>query len=619
MRRDYQLEKRKYIIALGAVALVLIFIVRLFQLQVLSEEYKVYADSNAFSRKTIYPSRGMIYDRNGELLVYNQPAYDLMLVMREVKPFDTLSLCQTLEITKEALEERIRNLKNKKLNPAYSSYTPQPFFTQLSAQEYGLIQEKLYQFPGFFVQNRTIRQYGFNTAPHILGNVREVSRADINNDAFYHPGDYTGDLGVEKSYEKFLRGEKGVEVLLRDAHGRIKGRYEGGKYDKKPVTGKNLHLTLDVHLQQYAESLMVDKIGAVVAIEPKTGEILAMVSSPSFDPSKLVGRERGKNYLKLTRDPLRPLFDRAISATYPPGSTFKTTQGLMFLQEGTVNDHTRYGCSNGYVVGRFKLGCHPHPSPISLAPALATSCNAYFCAGFRQMIDNRKRYPSIQEAFDTWRDYMVSMGFGYRLGIDLPSENRGFIPNANYYNKVFGTPRWRSLNIVSIAIGQGEVLSTPLQIANLGATIANRGVYYAPHVVKTVEDHPLDTKYNERHATMVDQRHYDLITEGMRDAVTGGTCRIGAIPGVDLCGKTGTAQNPHGKDHSVFMGFAPANDPQIAIAVYVENAGFGATYGVPIGSLVIEKYLTDSISDSRKWLEQRMLESSTLLPNQRIN
>ncbi|MEG1903972.1 MAG: penicillin-binding transpeptidase domain-containing protein, partial [Bacteroidales bacterium] len=383
MRKNYQLEKRKFIIGGGACLLVLIYIIRLFNLQVLSDEYKAYADSNAFLKKTIYPSRGMIYDRNGELLVFNQPAYDLMMVMREVQPFDTLDLCNTLHITKEQFDKRIGEIRNRRLNPGYSSYTPQTFMSQLSGQDYGLLQEKLYKYPGFYIQNRTIRQYNYFTAPHILGNVREVSRRDMERDTYYQRGDYTGDLGVEKSYETYLRGEKGVEILLRDAHGRVKGKYENGAYDKSPESGKNLTLSIDVELQQYAELLMQNKIGAVVAIEPATGEILAMVSAPTFNPAELVGRERGKNYLNLTKDPYKPLYDRAISAAYPPGSTFKPTQGLIGLQEGVITTSTQYGCSHGYVVGRFKLGCHAHAAPIALVPALATSCNAYFCAEFR--------------------------------------------------------------------------------------------------------------------------------------------------------------------------------------------------------------------------------------------
>lgn len=613
MRKNYELEKRKYIIGGGISLIILIYVIRLFTLQVLDSDYKTFADSNAFLKKTLYPSRGMIYDRKGELLVYNQPAYDLMMVMREVQPFDTLELCNTLNITKEQFDKRIQDIRNRRLNPGYSSYTPQTFMNQLSGKDYGVLQEKLYKFPGFYIQNRTIRQYSFLTAPHILGNIREVSRRDIENDDYYQRGDYTGDLGVEKSYEAYLRGQKGVEILLRDAHGRVKGRYEDGAFDKAPVSGRNLKLSIDVELQQYAELLMQNKIGAVVAIEPETGEILAMVSSPTYNPAELVGRERGKNYLKLTKDPYKPLYDRAISAAYPPGSTFKPTQGLIGLQEGIIDEHTAIGCSGGYVVGRFRLGCHPHPSPLSLAPSLATSCNAYFCAVFRMMVDNRKKYPNIQEGFDQWKDYLVSMGYGYKTGVDLPSESRGFIPNSNYYNKAFKTDRWKSLNVVSIAIGQGEVLATPLQIANLSATIANRGYYVTPHVVKEIQDTILPEELTKHHYPMVDRRHYEEVVNGMAMAVTGGTCRIGAIPGIPSAGKTGTAQNPHGKDHSAFMGFAPLDNPKIAIAVYVENAGFGATYAVPIGSLIMEKYLKGSITPERLWMEERMVNANTMI------
>ncbi len=613
MRKNYELEKRKYIIGGGVCVILIIYIIRLFTLQVLDNDYKMFADSNAFLKKTLYPSRGMIYDRKGELLVYNQPAYDLMMVMREVKPFDTLDICTTLNITKEQFDKRISDIKNRRLNPGYSSYTPQTFISQLSGQDYGVLQEKLYKFPGFYIQNRTIRQYAFLTAPHILGNIREVSRRDIENDDYYQRGDYTGDLGVEKSYESYLRGEKGVEILLRDAHGRVKGKYEDGAYDVAPVSGKNLTLSIDVELQQYAELLMQNKIGALVAIEPATGEVLAMVSSPAYNPADLVGRERGKNYLKLTKDPYKPLYDRAISASYPPGSTFKATQALMALQEGVITESTQIGCSHGYVVGGFRLGCHPHPSPLPIIPALATSCNAFFCSTFRTMIDNRKKYPTIQEGFDHWKDYLVSMGYGYKTGIDLPSESRGFIPNSKYYNKNFRTERWKSLNIVSVAIGQGEVLSTPLQIANLAATIANGGYFIPPHVVKEIQDTPLPEEYVTKKFTMVDRKYYDIVAQGMAAAVTGGTCRIGAIPGIVSAGKTGTAQNPHGKDHSVFMGYAPLENPRIAIAVYVENAGFGATYGVPIGSLVMEKYLKGHIAPERQWLEDRMVTSNTMI------
>ena len=594
-------------------AIVAIYVVRLFSLQVGNNDYKRYADSNAFQRKMLYPSRGFIYDRNGELLVYNQPAYDVMMIPREMRNLDTLDFCNTLGITIEQFEQYIADMKNKRKNPGYSTYTPQVFMTQLSARDYGRLQEKLYRYPGCYIQNRVLRQYSRPVAANVLGNIREVSPSDIERDDYYRRGDYTGDLGVEKSFEEVLRGVKGEEILLRDAHGRIKGKYEDGRYDVQPISGRNITLSIDADLQAYGEKLMQGKTGAVVAIEPATGEILALVSSPTYDPSILVGRERGKNYAKLTRDPANPLFDRAIMAMYPPGSTFKPTQGLIFLEEGIITPETNYPCTGGFVVGGLRVGCHGHPSPLPLIPSLATSCNAYYCYGLRSMLDNRRRYESTSEAFEIWKNHLVSMGYGYRLGIDLPGEKRGFLPNSKYYDKFYGENRWRALTIISIAIGQGEILATPLQIANLAATIANRGYFYTPHVVKAIQDSVIDTTYTERRYPTIDSHYYDYIVEGMRAAVTGGTCRTANLPDIEVCGKTGTAQNPHGRDHSAFMGFAPMDNPQIAIAVYVENAGFGATYGVPIGSLMMEYYLKGEITDpARKDLEQRMFNSKVV-------
>ncbi len=600
-------------IAGAVLAIVAIYVVRLFSLQVGNNDYKRYADSNAFQRKMLYPSRGFIYDRNGELLVYNQPAYDVMMIPREMRNLDTLDFCNTLGITIEQFEQYIADMKNKRKNPGYSTYTPQVFMTQLSARDYGRLQEKLYRYPGCYIQNRVLRQYSRPVAANVLGNIREVSPSDIERDDYYRRGDYTGDLGVEKSFEEVLRGVKGEEILLRDAHGRIKGKYEDGRYDVQPISGRNITLSIDADLQAYGEKLMQGKTGAVVAIEPATGEILALVSSPTYDPSILVGRERGKNYAKLTRDPANPLFDRAIMAMYPPGSTFKPTQGLIFLEEGIITPETNYPCTGGFVVGGLRVGCHGHPSPLPLIPSLATSCNAYYCYGLRSMLDNRRRYESTSEAFEIWKNHLVSMGYGYRLGIDLPGEKRGFLPNSKYYDKFYGENRWRALTIISIAIGQGEILATPLQIANLAATIANRGYFYTPHIVKAIQDSVIDTTYTERRYPTIDSHYYDYIVEGMRAAVTGGTCRTANLPDIEVCGKTGTAQNPHGRDHSAFMGFAPMDNPQIAIAVYVENAGFGATYGVPIGSLMMEYYLKGEITDpARKDLEQRMFNSKVV-------
>ena len=594
MKRDFNLEKRKYILGGSVVIVVLIYLIRLFSLQIMSEDYKKNADSNAFLNKVQYPSRGVMYDRNDKLLVYNQPAYDVTLVMNEIENLDTLDLCKTLNITVDYFKRRISEMKDRRSNPGYSRYTPQVFMTQLSAEECGVFQEKLFKFSGFYIQRRIIRQYTYNAAAHVLGDIAEVSKKDIAEDDYYVRGDFIGKQGVERSYEKVLRGEKGVEILLRDARGRIQGRYMNGELDKTPVAGKNLKLGIDIDLQMLAERLLEGKIGSVVAIEPSTGEILCMASAPTFDPRLMVGRQRGKNHLDLARDSWKPLLNRSIMGQFPPGSTFKTTQGLTFLEEGIITPETAYSCYGGFVHSGLRVGCHAHPSPLPLVPAIATSCNGYFCWGLYHMIGARKKYGSVQNAMATWRDYMVSMGFGYPLGVDLPGEKRGMIPNDKYYDKNY-RGSWNGLTIISIAIGQGEVTATPLQIANLGATIANRGYFITPHVVKEIEDGEMESQFSEKRYTKVRKEHYETVVQGMRAAVTGGTCRAANIPGLDVCGKTGTAQN-RGKDHSAFMGFAPMDNPQIAVAVYVENGGWGATYGVPIGALIMEKYLKGTLS-----------------------
>ena len=614
MQHNFELEKRRFVIGGLFLAILLIYLVRLFLLQVVEEKYKVMANDNAFLTRTMYPARGQIFDRNGKLLVTNEPAYDLVVTMRSVKDLDTLDFCKTLSITREIFDQRMREIKDRSKNPGYSSYTQQTFATQLSGQDYGALQTRLYKYAGFEIRPRTIRQYKVSIAPHILGNIREVNLKDMQKDSYYQRGDYTGDLGVEKSYESYLRGVKGKQILLRDAHGRIKGHFEDGKYDSSPVPGRDLTLSIDADLQAYAESLMVNKIGAVVAIQPSTGEILCMVSSPTFDPSLLVGRQRGKNYKALTANPYKPLFDRAVSASYPPGSTFKPTQGLIGLQDGAITPQTLLHCNGGFRMGNFRMGCHDGVAAWTIVPAIATSCNGYFGWCLVNILNNKK-YKNIQESFTAWKDYMVSMGYGYKLGVDIPGETRGFIPNAAYYNKGFRTDKWKPINVISISIGQGEILATPLQIANLAATIANRGHYYVPHVIHAIQDTIVPDTFRIQQKTMIEPRWYDWIVEGMRAAAVSGTVRrTGNMDpeGIILCGKTGTAQNPHGTDHSVFMGFAPQENPEIAICCYVENGGFGATYGVPIGTLVIEKYLNGKISDRRKYLEESMLNSSTM-------
>lgn len=595
MAKDYRFEKRKFMVGGIAVSIVLIYLVRLFFLQISTDDYKKNADSNAFLKKIQYPSRGAIYDRYGKLLVFNQPAYDIKVVPREVENLDTLDLCSSLYITPEQFKRTMEEMKDRRRNPGYSKYTEQLFMSQLSAEECSVFQEKLFKFRGFYVQRRTIRQYAYNAAAHALGDIGEVSAKDIEADSYYIGGDYIGKLGIESSYEKHLRGEKGVEVLLRDAHGRIQGHYMDGKYDRRAVPGRDLTLGLDVDLQLLGERLLKNKIGSIVAIEPETGDILCLVSSPNYDPHLMIGRQRGRNHVMLQRDKQKPLLNRALMGVYPPGSTFKPAQGLTFLQEGIIQSSTTFPCSHGFHYGRLTVGCHAHPSPLPLIPAIATSCNSYFCWGLFRMFGDKK-YGRPQNAITVWKDHMVAQGFGYKLGVDLPGEKRGLIPNAQYYDKAY-RGHWNGLTVISIAIGQGEILATPLQIANLSATIANRGYFVTPHLVKAIKGAPLDSLYRAKRFTGIDREHYEKIVAGMRAAVTGGTCRMAGtiLPGVEICGKTGTAQN-RGHDHSAFMGFAPMHKPKIAIAVYVENGGFGAVYGVPIGTLMMEQYLNKKLS-----------------------
>ena len=608
--KDYNLEKRRYVIAGVAIVIVVIYIIRLFTLQLLSDDYKKNADSNAFLKKIDYPSRGIITDRHGKLMVYNQPAYDIMVVMNEQKNrIDTLEFCEALGITKDFFKVRMAEIKDRNKNPGYSRFTQQLFMSQLSDKEFSVFQEKMYRFPGFYVQKRSIRQYQYPYAAHVLGDVAEVSPSDIEGDDYYQAGDYIGKLGVERSYEKQLRGQKGVQILLRDVHGKVQGSYQNGELDTKPIPGKNLTLSIDLDLQALGERLLQGKIGSIVAIEPSTGEVLCMVSSPTYDPRWMVGKKRGKVHHALQRNQWKPLLNRSIMGQYPPGSTFKTTQALTYLSEGIISPSTPFACHRGFYYRGLHVGCHGHASPLSLVPAISTSCNAYFCWGLYYMIGNRRKYKNVQTAMDTWRDYMVSMGFGYKLGIDLPSEKRGLIPNSAFYDKAYHGS-WNGLTIISISIGQGEVNLTPLQIANLGATIANRGYYHVPHVVRKVQGEPLDTLFTRRHYTKANKRAYDYVVAGMRSAVERGTCRAANRADYAVCGKTGTAQN-RGHDHSVFMGFAPMNNPKIAIAVYVENGGFGADFGVPIGSLMMEQYIKGSLSPASE-------EKAKTMQNRRI-
>ena len=599
MRNDY--SQRRFIIGGAAIFIVIVYSLRLLMLQVMSDKYRKAADTNAVLQQTEYPARGAIFDRNGKLLVYNKPSYDVMVVMDEAREhLDTLALCEALGITRQYFDKRMADIKDRNKNPGYSSFTMQVFMTQLDEQDFAVFREKIFRFPGFYTQKRTLRQYQYPYGAHVLGDVAEVSQGDIENDDYYVKGDYIGKLGVERSYEKVLRGEKGIQLLLRDAHGRVQGHLQNGKYDRRPVPGKNITLAIDVDLQALGERMMEGKIGAIVAIEPKTGEVLCMVSSPTYDPRILTGRKRGKNHLALQRNVWKPLLNRSIMGQYPPGSTFKTSQALTFLTEGIITPETSYPCAHGFSFKGLHVGCHGHAAPLPVVPALSTSCNSFFCWGLYYMIGNRKKYGKPLVAMNVWRDYMVSMGFGYRTGIDLPGEKRGLIPNGDYYDHAY-KGSWNGLTIISISIGQGEVNLTPLQIANLGATIANRGYWVTPHVVKSIQGGQIDTTYTKKHYTKASRAAYDVVVKGMRASATGGTCHaLSRYPYV-ACGKTGTAQN-RGRDHSVFMGFAPMDNPKIAIAVYVENGGFGADLGVPIGAVMMEQYLTGKLSAaSQAW------------------
>lgn len=584
---------RKYILGGIAVAVVIIYLIRLFSLQLMSDDYKKNADSNAFRKEIQYPSRGLILDRKGRLLVYNESSYNIMVVMNDQRGIDTLDFCQTVGITKDFYIKRMDEIKSK---ISYSRYTPQLFMSQIPAEEFSVFREKLFRFKGFSVEKRSVRHYTTGLGAHLLGDVGEVNDKDIANDDYYQSGDFIGKLGVERSYEKELRGEKGMRIMLRDVHGRTQGHYQNGKYDKAPVPGKDVTLSIDLDLQALAERLLEGKLGAIVAIEPSTGQILCMASSPTYDPRLTVGRNRGKYHQQLSRDPMRPLLNRAIMGTYPPGSTFKITQALMGLQEGSITPEIAFPCHHGFNYKGLHLGCHGHASPINLVPAIGTSCNAYFCWNLYRMFSNKRKYGSVQNAMNCWKDHMVDMGFGYKLGIDLPGESRGMIPNANYYDDHY-RKSWNALTVISISIGQGEVTATPLQIANLAATVANRGHYYVPHIVRSIRGGQIDSLYTHPHHTTINPRWYDYAVAGMRKTVLSGTCHAANIPGIEVCGKTGTAQN-RGHDHSAFMGFAPMNSPRIAVVAYIENGGFGAVYGVPIGALIMEQYLNGSLSPS---------------------
>ncbi|MFV0391717.1 MAG: penicillin-binding protein 2 [Paludibacteraceae bacterium] len=585
-------QNRKTVIAVIMVVIVAVYVLRLFSLQILDDKYKKGAASNAFFNKTIYPPRGLIYDRNDTLLVYNKPAYDIVFINREIQDLDTLSFCNDLKITKEYFEERMKEIKDRSKNPSYSSLTPQIFMTQLEVADIATVQQSMYKYIGFYIQTRTLREYRYGAGGHVLGSIGEATPKMLENDEYLSAGDYAGRDGLEYTYEKDLRGEKGMEVLLRDARGRIKGKYEDGVNDISPKAGKNLKTTLDINLQMLGEKLLSGKVGSVVAIEPKTGEILAMVSNPTFSPSLLVGRERSQNYNMLLKDPIKPLYNRATQATYSPGSTFKTFQAAVGLQLGGITPTTRFTC-NG--TSSYPIRCtHYHGSSITLLNAIEQSCNPYFWQTFRSTIEKDgygSKNANFKKSYDAWRDMTMAFGFGAKFSdTDIYQQSSGNIPSTKFYNKLFGETGWRAITIRSLAIGQGEVLVTPLQLANATASIANRGYYITPHLNKA------DSMLTNRHETNINKEHLDIVDEGMWRVNEFGTARHYKIPGIVVCGKTGTVQNNKGKDHAFFIGYAPRDNPKIVIAVVVENAGFGATWAAPISSLMMEKYLTKKLT-----------------------
>jgi penicillin-binding protein 2 len=591
---------RKFIVMALIVVASLILLIRLFVIQVVKDTYRLSADNNVLRYITQYPARGLIYDRNKNLMVYNQAAYDLMVVPAQITKIDTAGFCSLLEISVSSFRERMNTALE------YSRRAPSVFLKQISAESYARLQEKMFLYPGFYVQPRTLRKYAKPIAAHLLGYVSEVDESLIDKEPYYKSGDYIGKLGIEEAYEKELRGRRGVKIYLVDVYSRIKGSYAEGRMDTVAMQGEDIISTMDMDLQEYGEHLMQNKTGSIVALDPKTGEVLALVSSPNYDPGLLVGRIRSENFTRLSADTAQlPLFNRALQAKYPPGSTFKPINGLIGLQEQVITPSTIFGCNNGYLF----VKCHSHSSPLDLVHGISNSCNSYFCQVYRRILEN-PAYPTIEAAYLKWKEYLNAFGFGTKLGIEFTNELTGLVPSPAYFDKYYGKNKWKALTVISMAIGQGEIETTPLQMANMTAAIANRGYYYIPHIVKSIGlDKPVDQKYLTKQSINIDSANFETIILGMETAVNGeggATARIAALKDIIVCGKTGTAQNPHGKEHSVFVAFAPKDDPTIAIAVFVENAGFGATYAAPVASLMIEKYLKGEITN--KPLEQRIFE-----------
>lgn len=603
-----QYYKRKYIIGGIATLIILVYIIRLFSLQIIDQSTKVKADKNALLRVSIYPARGLIYDRNGELLVANQPIYEVTMIVKEMTQnhFDTIGFCRALNIDSLEFVTRMENMTNPRKNRGYTRFAPQVFIQNLKQEEIAQLQQEKYKYPGVDIRIRTLRDYVYPIASHVLGNIGRVNNNDMKKDPYYSKDDYSGRGGIERTYENTLRGTKGVEILMRDVRGRIQGKYLDGAQDRAAVAGKDIQLTIDRATQEIAEELMRGKIGSVVAIEPESGEILCMVSAPYWDPRILVGKDRSKNYQELQKDKNKPLLNRATQAQYAPGSTFKILQALIGLQEGVVNETTQYTC-NGQLSTPIKC-THDHGNPVNMIEAISQSCNPYFWLLYRDYLQQdgyQDGHILFKQHYERWREMVVSFGLGAKFEhTDINEQAKGYVPTLSFYNKAYGNKGWKAITIRSLSIGQGELLVTPLQLANQTAAIANKGYYITPHLNKH------DSMKVNIHTTLIDKKHFDIVHEGMQQVMIEGTGKNYNNEALQICGKTGTVQNPHGKDHALFIGFAPKDNPKIAIAVAVENAGFGSTWACPIATLVMEQYLLGEIE--RKSLFDRISRTSLL-------
>ncbi len=597
---------KKGLLPLLIICASLILVARLFQLQIVDEKYKLQAENNAVKIKYEFPERGYIYDRNGKLMVANQPSYDIMVVPREVRGLDTLAFCEALNITREYFDTQLEKAIK------YSPWLPSPLLTQLNKREFATFQEQIRRFNGFYIQKRYLREYLTTSAANVFGDIAQVNQTDLDNNSYYRSGDLKGKNAVELAYEDILRGTKGIKRVQRDKLNRELGPYKDGIYDTLAIRGKDITLTLDMILQEYGESLMVNKRGGIVALDPKTGEILALVSAPSYDPSSLVGRERSKNYTKLLRDTLaKPLFDRGLLAEYVPGSTFKIITALVGLQEEVVDEKSTFTCNHGFTYGGGRrMKCHDSGN-FALHDAIRSSCNTYFANVYRKTID---KYKTGKKGMDVWSNHVKSFGLGEYLGYDLPTGRKGRIPDGDYYDKWYPRGRWGGTTTISNAIGQGEIATTPIQLATMMCAVANRGHYFTPHIIKEIEGEKIDKKFVTRHQTTVNPKYFEPVIEGLHAVYTSGTASRLQIPGINICGKTGTAENftkingvrTQLTDHSIFLAFAPMEDPKIVIAVFVENGYWGARFAGPIASLMIEKYLNKEIT--RKDLEKTMYE-----------